>query len=146
MAKDDVTAKILIIEDDQEISQTLQKVLSAVGYTIFAANNGEDGKKLIVSEEPDLILTDMMMPRMGGFPVLEFLQELDAPPKVIMMTANEGGRHKAYAEMLGVCDYLRKPFAMDIMLNAVSQALAASKEDASSKPAPKKKRATKKKS
>ena len=55
--------------------------------------------------------------------MLEFLSELDSPPKVIMMTANEGSRHKAYAEMLGVFDYLRKPFAMEVMLDAVSRAL-----------------------
>jgi DNA-binding response OmpR family regulator len=48
------------------------------------------------------------------------------PPKVIMITANEGGRHKAYAEMLGVSDYLRKPFAMDVMLEAVETALTRS--------------------
>ena len=46
-----------------------------------------------------------------------------APPKVIMITANEGGRHKAYAEMLGVVDYLRKPLAMDVLLDTVRRAL-----------------------
>ena len=61
----------------------------------------------------------MMMPRMGGFPVLEFLKTLPAPPAVIMITANEGGRHKAYAEMLGVADYLRKPFPMEVLLESI---------------------------
>jgi DNA-binding response OmpR family regulator len=62
---------------------------------------------------------------MGGFPVLEFLAELPDAPPVIMMTANEGSRHKAYAEMLGVVDYLRKPFAMEVMLESVARAIAA---------------------
>ena len=48
---------------------------------------------------------------------------LDEPPRVIMITANEGGRHKAYAEMLGVHDYLRKPFTMDVLLASVERAL-----------------------
>ena len=115
---------IVVIEDDREISNTIQTVLKASGYNVFAATNGSDGRKLIMSKNPDLILTDMMMPRMGGFPVLEFLNDLDNPPKVIMMTANEGSRHKAYAEMLGVVDYLRKPFAMEVLLDSISRALS----------------------
>jgi DNA-binding response OmpR family regulator len=55
--------------------------------------------------------------------VLEFLKTLASPPPVIMITANEGGRHKAYAEMLGVVEYLRKPFAIEAMLDAVQRAL-----------------------
>jgi len=67
---------------------------------------------------------------MGGFPVLEFMAELPDPPPVIMMTANEGSRHKAYAEMLGVVDYLRKPFAMEVMLESISRAIAGRKPEA----------------
>ena len=114
---------VLIIEDDREISATIKSVLSASGYKVLTASNGQDGRKLIEKESPDLILTDMMMPRMGGFPVLEFLNGVENAPKVIMMTANEGSRHKAYAEMLGVVDYLRKPFAMEVLLESVARAL-----------------------
>jgi DNA-binding response OmpR family regulator len=63
---------------------------------------------------------------------------MDNPPKVIMITANEGGRHKAYAEMLGVSDYLRKPFAMDVLLESVEKALARSGSPADDGPKPKK--------
>jgi len=115
--------KIVLIEDDREISSTLQTVLSKAGYSVTACSNGIDGQQAITREQPDLVITDMMMPRMGGFPVLEFLKTLDAPPKVIMVTANEGGRHKAYAEMLGVAAYLRKPFAMDLLLDTVQDVL-----------------------
>ncbi|MEX0718451.1 MAG: response regulator [Planctomycetaceae bacterium] len=115
--------KILLIEDDREISSTIHGVLEAAGYEVAAAPNGVEGQKLVESGRPDLVITDMMMPRMGGFPILEFLRTLDEPPKVIMITANEGGRHKAYAEMLGVADYIRKPFAMDVLLEAIERAL-----------------------
>jgi DNA-binding response OmpR family regulator len=121
-------AKIVLIEDDREIRTTLTSVLAAAGYDVSAAQNGIEGQKLIKSAEPDLIITDMMMPQLGGFPVLEFLKNLDNPPPVIMITANEGGRHKAYAEMLGVANYLRKPFAMDVMLDAVEEALKEGKK------------------
>ena len=115
--------KIVLIEDDREIANTIQSVLNASGYKVFYAQNGVDGQKLIESESPELVITDMMMPRMGGFPILEFLKSRESSPKVIMITANEGGRHKAYAEMLGVHDYLRKPFAMELMLESVESAI-----------------------
>ena len=114
---------IVLSEDDREIGSTLTAVLDGAGYRVVLATNGIDGQRLITTERPDLVITDMMMPRMGGFPVLEFLRTLASPPKVIMITANEGGRHKAYAEMLGVVDYLRKPFAMDVLLETVRRAL-----------------------
>jgi len=114
--------KVLLIEDDREIATTLRSVLEAAGYDGSYAPNGKEGQRLIEESRPALVITDMMMPQLGGFPVLEFLKQMTDPPKVIMITANEGGRHKAYAEMLGVSDYLRKPFAMDVMLEAVEKA------------------------
>jgi len=128
---------ILIIDDDREIASMLHGVLTGNGYRVFLAPNGIEGQRQIESLNPDLVITDMMMPRMGGFPVLEFLKTLTSPPSVIMITANEGGRHKAYAEMLGVADYLRKPFPMEALLESVrkifeTRAVAAEAE----KPAP----------
>ena len=130
---------ILLIEDDREIATAIRSVLEATGYRVVAATNGVDGRKLIENEKPVLVITDMMMPRMGGFPVLEYVRTLDNPPKIIMITANEGGRHKAYAEMLGIDDYLRKPFAMDVMLDAVERVLGASALRSKTKRAVKKK-------
>lgn len=134
MATDQVKT-ILIIDDDREIAGTLQTVLQNAGYRVHLAINGIEGQRAIESLKPDLVLTDMMMPKMGGFPVLEFLKTLDNPPPVIMMTANEGGRHKAYAEMLGVADYLRKPFAMEVMLESVRRAVAGEEKPAETKAA-----------
>lgn len=131
---------ILLIEDDREIASTLTAVLQAEGYNVTHAPNGIEGQRLLQAGRPDLVITDMMMPRMGGFPVLEYIKTMDNPPRVIMITANEGGRHKAYAEMLGVVDYLRKPFAMDLMLDAVRRALT------ETEPAPVKRTRAKKRS
>jgi DNA-binding response OmpR family regulator len=119
---------VLLIEDDREIQSTIRTVLESAGYKVLVAPNGQEGKTLIEQHAPDLVITDMMMPRMGGFPVLEYLQSLEEPPQVIMITANEGGRHKAYAEMLGVHDYLRKPFAMDVLLDTVESAIGPGNE------------------
>lgn len=130
--------KILLIEDDREIAATLRSVLESAGYLVSYAPNGKEGQRLIQEVGPALVITDMMMPQLGGFPVLEFLKQMPNPPKVIMITANEGGRHKAYAEMLGVADYLRKPFAMDVMLEAVERALSRDNSPADDGPKPRK--------
>jgi DNA-binding response OmpR family regulator len=130
--------KIVLIEDDREIATTLRSVLESAGYNVSYAPNGKEGQRLIQEVQPALVITDMMMPQLGGFPVLEFLKQMPDPPKVIMITANEGGRHKAYAEMLGVSDYLRKPFAMDVMLEAVESALSRRGSPTDDSPKPKK--------
>ncbi|WP_437225563.1 response regulator transcription factor [Planctomicrobium sp. SH661] len=137
--------KIVLIEDDREIQTTLRTVLESAGYRVSSASNGAEGQRLIQTEDPDLIITDMMMPRMGGFPVLEYLRTLEDPPRVIMITANEGGRHKAYAEMLGAVDYLRKPFAMDVLLESVRKALDEGDDEEADDQGPLRRRVTKKK-
>src|SRR6516165_2502977 len=115
---------ILIMDDDNELSDGLRTVLEKQGHRVIQARDGQQGKQVIYQHRPDLVILDMMMPRMGGYPVLEhFRGKTDAPP-IIMITANEGSRHKAYAEYLGVVDYIRKPFAMERLLEAVEKGLA----------------------
>jgi DNA-binding response OmpR family regulator len=114
---------ILIVDDDRDLVEGLRIMLERQGYRITTASNGHEGKQAIQNQKPDLVILDMMMPRMGGYPVLEhFRGKTDAPP-IIMITANEGSRHKAYAEYLGVIDYIRKPFAMERLLETVNKAL-----------------------
>lgn len=119
------SARILIIDDDAEIRQTVSFALRNQGYEVFLAVDGNEGIAMAETVLPDLILLDMMMPKRSGFLVLEEIgQAIDKPVRIIMMTANEGERHQSYARMLGVSDYLHKPFAMDAMLAAVENALA----------------------
>jgi DNA-binding response OmpR family regulator len=114
---------ILIVDDDRELVDGLRAVLERQGFRVLQAHDGHQGKQAVYNMRPDLMILDMMMPRMGGYPVLEhFKGKPDAPP-IIMITANEGSRHKAYAEYLGVIDYLRKPFASERLLEAVNKAL-----------------------
>jgi DNA-binding response OmpR family regulator len=114
---------ILVVDDDMELSDGLRMVLEREGYRVIQARDGQQGQRLVYQQRPDLVILDMMMPRMGGYPVLEhFKGKADAPP-IIMITANEGSRHKAYAEYLGVIDYIRKPFAMERLMEAVQRGL-----------------------
>ena len=116
---------ILLVDDDSEIIDSMQTVLESRGYSVLIARDGNQGLVMAESEKPDLIVLDMMMPKRSGFLVLERLRRSHSVPmRIIMITANEGSRHKAYAEMLGVDDYIRKPFAMDRLLDSVDRLLS----------------------
>ncbi len=99
--------------------------LESKGFTVLVARDGNQGLAMAEREDPDLLILDMMMPKRSGFLVLERLRRSrPVPVRVIMITANEGSRHKAYAEMLGVDDYIRKPFPMDRLIESVKRLLA----------------------
>jgi DNA-binding response OmpR family regulator len=124
---DDAAAKkrILLVDDDYEIVDSMKLVLEAKGYEVLVARDGNQGLAMAERENPDLVVLDMMMPKRSGFLVLERLRRTrPVPMRVIMITANEGSRHKAYAEMLGVDDYIRKPFAMDRLMDSVQRLLS----------------------
>ena len=117
--------RILLVDDDPEIVESMRTVLEANGYQTLVARDGNQGLAMVEREDPDLVILDMMMPKRSGFLVLEWLRRnRRVPTRVIMITANEGSRHKAYAEMLGVDDYIRKPFAMDRLIESVGRLLA----------------------
>jgi len=117
--------RVLLVDDDAEIIESMRTVLQSKGYDVLIARDGNQGLALAEKENPDLVILDMMMPKRSGFLVLETLRRSrPVPMRIIMITANEGSRHKAYAEMLGVDDYIRKPFAMDRLLDSVQRLLA----------------------
>lgn len=116
--------RILIVDDDPDIIETVRYALENGGHEVLVARDGNQGLAMAEREDPDLIILDMMMPKRSGFLVMEKLRRSSGDPhKIIMITANEGNRHKAYAEMLGVDDYMRKPFNMDKLLESVSRLL-----------------------
>src|SRR5690349_4099402 len=117
--------RVLIVDDDHEIVESVKFALETKGYSVLIARDGNQGLAMAEREDPDLVILDMMMPKRSGFLVLEKLRRSrPVPLRVIMITANEGSRHKAYAEMLGVDDYIRKPFAMDRLMDSVEKLLA----------------------
>ena len=116
--------RILLVDDDAEIIEAMKYTLESKGYKILVARDGNQGLAMAEREDPDLVILDMMMPKRSGFLVLEKLRRTrPVPMRIIMITANEGSRHKAYAEMLGVDDYIRKPFGMDRLVTSVERLL-----------------------
>lgn len=117
---------VLLVDDDNEILESMRTVLEAKGYRVMVARDGNSGLTVAEREGPDLIILDMMMPKKSGFLVLEKLKGRPGGLiPTIMITGNEGSRHRAYAEMLGVRDYIRKPFAMEKLVKSVEQVLEA---------------------
>ena len=114
---------ILLVDDDRELNDGLRSLLEKQGHRVIQAFDGVQAQVMVQQERPDLLVLDMMMPRMGGYPVLESLHEQPEAPPVIMITAKEGSQHKAYAEYLGVVDYLHKPFPIERFLESVEKSL-----------------------
>ena len=115
---------ILLVDDDNEIIETMRTVFDGRGYRVLVARDGNAGLTVAERENPDLVILDMMMPKKSGFLVLEKLKGRPGGLiPTIMITGNEGSRHRAYAEMLGVRDYIRKPFAMEKLVKSVEKIL-----------------------
>ena len=115
---------ILLVDDDTEIVESMRTVLEGKGFRVMVARDGNAGLMVAERENPDLIVLDMMMPKKSGFLVLEKLKSRPGGLiPTIMITGNEGSRHRAYAEMLGVRDYIRKPFAMEKLVKSIEKIL-----------------------
>lgn len=117
--------KILIIDDSPQIRDFLAKqVLPREGYTCVAAPDGRAGLDMIGKEKPDLILTDMQMPRMSGLELLQLLAQYKVDIPVVMMTAHGSEMIAIEAFRLGVKDYIVKPFTVEEVLAVIARALS----------------------
>ena len=126
MAGEFAEKKILLVDDDRDILTAMESALGDESLQIVTAGNGDEAIIEAQKLQPDLVVLDMMLPKRSGFLVLEKLKrgkKRTDPPRVIMITANEGVRHKAYAESLGVDVYLNKPFRMDKLIESVKKLL-----------------------
>ena len=118
--------KVLLVDDDQDILTSMQAAFEPTGAQIDMASNGNKAVELAEKNQPDLIVLDMMLPGRSGFLVLEKLKSKkpkNAKPHVIMITGNQGARHKMYAESLGVSEYLNKPVKMDKLIATAERLL-----------------------
>lgn len=118
--------RILVVDDDPDIVSAITTSLADTGATIDTARDGAKAVQLAEENDPDLIILDIMLPQKSGFLVLERLRK-DKPrggrPHVIMITGNEGRRHRQYAEALGVDEYLDKPFRMERLMEVTEKLL-----------------------
>jgi DNA-binding response OmpR family regulator len=108
--------RILIIEDELPMRTALQDCLEAEGYRVLTATEGEAGLKRALEERPDLVLLDIMMPRLDGYAVCQELRRMDNPVPVLMLTAKGQIDDRVRGLDAGADDYLVKPFSTDELL------------------------------
>lgn len=116
--------RVLIVDDDRDVLESMDAAYRAEGAITELAANGNDAVRLCRDDPPDVVVLDMMLPGRSGFLALERIKGREDSPLVIMVTANEGKRHQAYAESLGVDRYLVKPVPLETLLDTTVQLLA----------------------
>ena len=117
--------KVLVIEDKKDAVQLMTEcVLRPHGYSYMVAKNGEEGLRLALEKEPDLIITDLRTPKMSGLEVLEALRAEGRDTPVILMTLYGSEETVVQAFRLGAKDYIIKPFKVEEMLEAIDRVLA----------------------
>ncbi|MEK8129155.1 response regulator transcription factor [Paenibacillus filicis] len=112
--------RILLVEDDQEISEMIVGFLAKEGYTVECAYDGEQGVRMVRASAYDLIVLDLMLPRLGGLELLRIIRDCSLAP-VLILSAKDSEVDKALGLGLGADDYMAKPFSM-IELTARIQA------------------------
>jgi DNA-binding response OmpR family regulator len=108
--------RVLLVDDDNDILVSMQAAFEPTGAQIDTAANGNKAVELAERTQPDLIVLDMMLPGRSGFMVLEKIKARkpkNSKPFVIMITGNQGARHKMFAETMGVNEYFNKPVKLD---------------------------------
>jgi len=115
--------KILIVDDEKDIVETLSFMLKASGFEIFSAYDGEEGLKLAKEASPDLIILDVMMPKINGYKICRLLK-YDAKYKnipIIMVTARSQDTDKLIGEETGADEYITKPFEFNDLLEVINK-------------------------
>ena len=119
--------RVLLVDDDNDILTSMQAAFEPTGAVVETANNGNKAVELAEKSQPDLVILDMMLPGRSGFLVLEKIKAKkprNSKPYVIMITGNQGARHKMYAESLGVSEYFTKPVKMDKLISTAERLVA----------------------
>lgn len=115
--------RILIIDDEEDLVETMEMALEAHGYSVMTALDGEDGLKKSTQERPDVIVLDIMMPKMNGYQVCWELKNHDETKslKVIMLTAKTQESDKFWGYETGADEYITKPFEMQELIQKIEE-------------------------
>lgn len=121
--------RVLIVDDDRDVLESIDAAFQAEGALTQTASDGNEAVRICHEDPPDLVILDMMLPKRSGFLVLEKIKGNEDSPLVIMVTANEGRRHQAYAESLGVDRYMQKPVPLGRLLEVAAELVDQELED-----------------
>lgn len=109
--------RVLIVDDERDVLESVDAAFQSEGALTLTAMDGDLAVEICHDDPPDLVILDMMLPKRSGFLALEKIKGREDSPLVIMITANEGKRHQAYADSLGVDAYLLKPVPLSRLLD-----------------------------
>jgi len=114
---------ILVVEDDQDIAKTLERMLKKKGYNIQVAFDGLKGLRKLRNGHFDIVITDILMPKLDGIQLLEKIKEEYPTQPVIVITASED--EQVYQKLLsmGICAYVRKPFGRNQFLDVIEEVI-----------------------
>ena len=120
--------RVLIVDDEKDILDSIDAAFQSEGALTLTAMDGDEAVKICNDDPPDVVILDMMLPKRSGFLALEKIKGKENSPIVIMVTANEGKRHQAYGESLGVDAYMLKPVPLGMLLNMAADLVDARDE------------------
>ncbi|MFG0315544.1 MAG: response regulator transcription factor, partial [Phycisphaerales bacterium] len=120
--------RVLIVDDEKDILDSIDAAFQSEGALTLTAMDGDEAVRICNDDPPDIVILDMMLPKRSGFLALEKIKGKENSPIVIMVTANEGKRHQAYGESLGVDAYMLKPVPLGLLLNKAADLLDARDE------------------
>lgn len=115
--------KILVIDDDDSIRETLTNFLTRLNYDVISASNGREGVNIAIKENPDIVISDLRMPYLSGLEVLEELQKFDSQIKVIIITAHDDMSTTIQVMQKGAYDFIEKPIEIERLKISVKRAL-----------------------
>jgi two-component system alkaline phosphatase synthesis response regulator PhoP len=118
-------AKILVVDDEADLVETIRFSLELEGYNVLVASNGEEGLNLARQEKPDLILLDLMLPKLDGYKVCRLLKfdERYKHIPILMLTAKTQEKDKILGKETGANEYITKPFDMDELMAKIKSYL-----------------------
>jgi len=113
--------RILVVEDDEDMRENLQRILATAGYEVKLARDGADAISVLQTCECDLVLTDLVMPRMGGLELLGEIRRLGRGVPVVFLTALGSRAAFTKAMDLGAVGFVTKPFQANSLLEAIRE-------------------------
>ncbi len=108
--------KVLLVEDELTLSMIIKDTLDAQGFDIALANDGEEGLRTFFEQKPDVLVADVMMPKMDGFEMVKRIRRQDRTTPVLFLTARSAVNDVVEGFELGANDYLKKPFGMQELM------------------------------
>lgn len=115
--------RILVIDDDPAVTSLLKRGFSYEGFSVETAESGQQGLALARERPPDLVILDIMMPKLNGLEVLQRLRNSETPPPVLFLTAKDAPSDEILGLEAGADDYVVKPFRFEVLLARVHSAL-----------------------